>query len=559
MEIMAMHKLNVLHLHLVDDPGWRLQIDKYPELTEKGGFRGKGAQRYGGYYTKDEIRDMVKYAADLHIEIVPEIELPAHCQSALAAYPSLGCNDKQFDMPTKCYISPEILCAGKESTYTFLEDVMTEVAELFPGKFVHVGGDEAKYDRWKKCQHCKKRMQQEGIDSFQQLQGYMTRRIEKFLMKKGKRLIGWDEILDCGLAPNATVMTWHRPQTAVQAAKSGNNVVMALTGHAYFDAPESNLPGEPPAATWLTPISLRKAYQWEPAPVVLNDREKKFILGAHGCLWSDRFMHDPILQDIGILNENRSYKYVEYLSLPRMAALAEVVWTKQDQRSWEDFTARQSIQYNRYTAAGYHYRVPLPIVEKKPKSDGTFLVTITSPVKDGTLYYTIDGTYPDVYSEIYTKPIIVNDLDKFSAVTSVNRRHYSLAFKFPQDTAKKFAGSGVELGKWQSGNISAGTYKPLELDATGKINKNGMYELTFMYTHGLQRLDIEKVEVIVNGKVVAADEHYGTTGVRHQNNVYMLKITDFETGANYTVRARIMGDTGNDSNGQVFLLLKDEN
>jgi hexosaminidase len=475
----------------------------------------------------------------------------------LAAYPSLGCNDKQFDMPTKCYISPEILCAGKESTYTFLEDVMTEVAELFSGKFIHVGGDEAKYDRWKECQHCKKRMQQEGIDSFQQLQGYMTRRIEKFLMKKGKRLIGWDEILDCGLAPNATVMTWHRPQTAVQAAKSGNNVVMALTGHAYFDTPESDLPGEPPAATWLTPISLRNAYQWEPAPVVLNDREKKFILGAHGCLWSDRFMHDPILQDIAVLNENRSYKYLEYLSLPRMAALAEVVWTKQDQRSWEDFTARQSIQYNRYTAAGYHYRVPLPIVEKKPKSDGTFLVTMTSPVKDGTLHYTIDGTYPDVYSEIYTKPIIVNDLDKFSAVTSVGRRHYSLAFKFPKDMTKKFAGLGVELGKWQSGDISAGTYKPFDLDATGKINKNGMYELTFMYTHGSQRLDIEKVEVIVNGKVVAADEHHGTTGAQHQNNVYMLKITDFETGANYTVRARIMGDTGNDSNGQVFLLLKD--
>lgn len=433
MELMAMHKLNVLHLHLVDDPGWRVQIDKYPELTEKGGFRGKDADRYGGYYTKDEIRDMVKYATELHIEIIPEIELPAHCQSALVAYPWLGCNDKQFEMPTKCYISPEILCAGKESTYTFIEDVLSEVVELFPGKFIHIGGDEVKCDRWKGCDNCNKKLKSLGLKQHSELQVHMTHRIEKFLMSKKRRLLGWDEILNNGLAPNSTVMTWHRPETAVQAARKGNNVVMALTGHAYFDTPESKLAGEPPAATWLAPISLRKAYEWEPAPTVLNEREKKFILGAHGCVWTDRFMHNPILQDLGTMDENRSFKYVEYLSLPRMAAMAEVVWTKQNNRRWEDFIGRQSVQYNRYTAAGYNYRVPLPIVEKTVNDDQTYTLTMSSPVRGGVIHYTTDGSYPTVYSKAYTKPIVINNLGKFSAVTEVSRRHFSLAFKFPTE------------------------------------------------------------------------------------------------------------------------------
>ena len=553
MEMMAMHKLNTLHLHLVDDPGWRVEIAKYPKLTEIGGFRGEGENKYGGYYTKADIAEIVKHANRLHIEIVPEIELPAHCQSALAAYPWLGCTGKQFEVPTTCYISREIMCAGKESSYKFLEDVMTEVVEMFPGRFIHVGGDEAKFDRWKECEHCKKKMSEEGLKEFKHLQGYMTRRIEKFLMAKGRRLIGWDEILDGGLAPNATVMTWHRPQTAVEAAKAGNNVVMALTGHAYFDTPESKLPGEPPAATWLPPISLRKAYEWEPAPKTLKADEKKYILGAHGCMWTDRFMHNPILQDMPVMDENRSFNYVDYLSLPRMAALAEVTWTPEQIRSWDDFSNRQATQYNRYSANGYHFRVPQPVVEQPAKTAGGYKISMSSPVKDAHLRYTTDGSYPTVYSPLYTKPIIVDDPQKFSAITVVNKRHSSLAFKLPKDNSEKFAKYGVKIGEWKSGKVSAGVYKPVEFDATGKINKNGKYEITFVFTGGVQRLDIEKVEVVVNGKVVASDVHYGTTGGQNKDNTYKLNITNYETGANYTIRANVMGDTGNDSNGLVLL------
>jgi len=437
LDIMATHKLNVLHLHLVDDPGWRVQINKYPKLTEVGGFRGKGVNRYGGYYTHDDIREFVDYATKLHINIVPEIELPAHIQSALAAYPWLGCTDKPLETPTECYISKELLCAGKESTYQFLEDVMTEVVELFPFKYVHIGGDEAKYDRWKACEHCNKKFKAEGMKEFRELQGYMTRRIERFLLAKGRSMIGWDEITHMGLSPNAAVMTWHRPETAVAAAKAGNNVVMALTGHAYFDTPESKLPGEPPAATWLPPISLKKAYDWEPAPATLEGEARKHILGAHGCMWTDRFMHNPILQDLPALNEARSYEYVEYLSLPRMAALAEVTWTPQKQRAWEGFEQRMTQQYNRYSQGGYNYRVPLPRVDAPVQTPKGYRITALSPVNNARICYTTDGTYPSAYDTVYEKPILVKDPADFRAITVVNQRHVSLAFAFPQDETKK--------------------------------------------------------------------------------------------------------------------------
>jgi hexosaminidase len=553
LEIMAMHKLNVLHLHLVDDPGWRVEIDKYPKLTEIGGFRGKGVDRYGGYYTKEDMREIVEYGLKLHINIVPEIELPAHIQSALAAYPWLGCTDKQLEMPTKCYISREILCAGKESSYQFLEDVMTEVVELFPFQYIHIGGDEAKYDRWKECEHCKKKFQQEGMKDFHELQGYMTRRIEKFLRSKNRSIIGWDEITNMGLSSDAAVMTWHRPTTAAQAAKAGNSAVMALTGHAYFDTPESKLPGEPPAATWLAPISLRKAYDWEPMPTGLEGQARKNILGAQGCMWTDRFMHNPILQDLPVLNEERSYEYVEYLSLPRMAALAEVVWTPQEDRSWDDFERRMKVQYNRYSRNGYNFRVPQPIVDKPVKTEDGYKITMRSPVNQAGICYTTDGTYPSIYSRVYTKPVIVGNPQDFRAMTVVDKRHVSLAFALPEDKSKKYAKYGSVIGRWESGKISAGTYKPVEFDATGKIDKNGVYEVTFIYTGGDQRLDIEKVEVILHGKVVADDIHYGTTGGSNKDNIYRFEIKDFETGAGYTIRAHIRGDTGNDSNGLVLM------
>ena len=373
------------------------------------------------------------YAKKLHIEIVPEIELPAHIQSALVAYPWLGCTGKALEVPTTQYISKEILCAGRESTYEFLEDVMAEVVELFPFKYIHIGGDEAKYDRWKACEHCQKKFKAEGMTELHELQGTMTRRIEKYLSSKDRCMIGWDEITSMGLSPDAAVMTWHRPETAVKAAQAGNKVVMALTGHAYFDTPESKLPGEPPAATWLPPIPLQKAYQWDPTPAALEGDARKNILGAHGCMWTDRFMHNPILQDMPALDEQRSYRYVEYLSLPRMAALAEVTWTPQSQRGWDDFEQRMKQQYNRYSRMGYHFRAPVPRVAQPIKTDRGYRITAECLVDNARICYTTDGTYPNPTSRVYTEPVLVKDPGTFQAITVVDSRHVSLAFSFPQE------------------------------------------------------------------------------------------------------------------------------
>ena len=275
------------------------------------------------------------------------------------------------------------------------------------------------------------------MTDFYQLQGSMVQRIEKFLLAKDRCVIGWDEITNMGLSPHAAVMTWHRPETAVKAAQAGNKVVMALTGHAYFDTPESKLPGEPPAATWLPPISLEKAYDWEPAPSALTGQAGENILGAHGCMWTDRFMHNPILQDLPVLNEKRSYDYVEYLSLPRMAALAEVVWTAQKQRSWDEFSQRMKQQYRRYSLADYNYRVPLPQVSEPVKAGDGYLITVHCPVNTAKICYTTDGTHPNAYDKVYTGPVLVQDPQDFQAVTVVNPRHVSLSFAFAKEEDKK--------------------------------------------------------------------------------------------------------------------------
>jgi hexosaminidase len=257
------------------------------------------------------------------------------------------------------------------------------------------------------------------------------------LSSKDRCMIGWDEITSMGLSPDAAVMTWHRPETAVAAAQAGNKVVMALTGHAYFDTPESKLPGEPPAATWLPPITLKKAYEWEPAPAAIEGQARKNILGAHGCMWTDRFMHNPILQDMSALNEGRSYDYVEYLSLPRMAALAEVTWTPQAKRGWDSFEQRMKLQYNRYSHSGYNFRVPLPKVDKPVKADQGYKITAECLVDNARICYTTDGTYPSSYSRVYEKPILIEDPQQFQAITVVDKRHVSLAFSFPKDKPKK--------------------------------------------------------------------------------------------------------------------------
>lgn len=555
LDMMALHKLNVLHFHLIDDCGWRIEIKKYPKLTEVGAWRGKGDQRHGGFYSQDDIREIVAYARARNITVVPEIEIPAHTLSALVAYPHLGCFGKKFTMPTRHSISPELYCAGKETTWKFLQDVFTEITDLFPATFVHIGGDEAKYTRWNKCPDCQACMKKEGLKNGHQLQGWMTTRVETMLRAKGKRIIGWDEILHCGVSNKAGIMTWHKPSTAVDGAKRGNPVVMSLVRHTYFDTPESKLPGEPPAATWTPPVSLSKAYNWHPVPKGLSTSAAKNILGPNGCLWNDRFLHNAnVLADKPGKGTVASEAYMDYLSLPRMAALAEVGWTSQDQRSFDNFNMRMRKLYNHYEHLGYNYRIPVPDVSVKRNVDKSYTLTASSPINGGIIRYTEDGSTPTKTSKTLKGSLKIANISGLRAATfNPNGDRHSLLFQHI-DQSNKYAQHGTLIGKWKSGQIGNGKAKEVIFDATGHINSNGLYTVTFLYTGGRQRLDIDGIEVVRNDTVpVGKDIHHGFTGGSRKNNTYKIKVSNYETGASFKIKAMIYGDEGDDSNGVVLI------
>lgn len=351
---LALHKINVLHLHLVDDQGWRIEIKKYPKLTEIGSLRVDREDRdwddrpkqtpgeeatYGGYYTQDDIREMVAYAQSRFITIVPEIEMPAHISSALAAYPRYSCTGGLFSvLPGGLWPNPDIYCAGKDSTFSFLEDVLSEVIELFPSKYIHVGGDEAVKTEWEKCPDCKKRMKEEGLKDTNELQSYFFRRIEKFLRSKDRILLGWDEILDGGLPSGATVMSWHGMQGGFDALKQGHDVIMAPGDPCCFDHYQGPAEQEPLAAGGYNPLS--KVYAFNPMPAGLSPAEARHVLGGQANLWTEYIPNS---------------KHAEYMIFPRIAALSEVLWCPRKYQSWESFIHRIQLFLKRYDQKGVNY------------------------------------------------------------------------------------------------------------------------------------------------------------------------------------------------------------
>lgn len=558
LDMMAMHKLNVFHWHLIDDCGWRIEIKKYPKLTEIGAKRGEGRFFHEGYYTQEDIKEIVQYAAERNIEVVPEIEIPAHTQAALAAYPYLGCFNTKLGVPDRHSISPEIYCAGKETTYDFLEDVLDEVAELFPAKFVHIGGDEARYARWAKCPDCQAMKTKHNLKNESQLQGHMTKRIEKYLLTKDKQIIGWDEILHCGVSNKSGIMTWHRLATAGAGAKAGNPVVMALTGHAYFDTAESRLPGEPPTAGWLAPISLQRAYQWHPVPHGLTDEAAKNILGVNACLWTDMFLHSrDVLHDVPGEGTTRSEDYVDYLSLPRFSSLAEVGWTPQSRRNYADFEKRMKCQYLRYDKAGYNYRMPTPKINaKRDLVSKQLTVEVTEPLICGAVVrYTTDGETPSQSSPILDKKLTLGKEVIFKAATFLPTKQ-SLTYSFIDDV-NKFAKFGDVIGKWEAGKVAAKTPREETFNATGIIDADGEYDITFVYGSGASGLAIEGVEIFRNDSdLVGKKIHEGFAGGRNKNNVYRVKVEGYQTGATFKIKAKICGDISVDSAGIVCIKKK---
>jgi hexosaminidase len=353
-DLLARYKLNVFHWHLTDDQGWRLEIRKYPRLTEVGAWRretvvGKqfdpfigDGRPYGGYYTQDEVRAVVAYAAERHVTVIPEIELPGHSLAALAAYPELACTEGPFEVGMRWGVFDDVFCPG-ERTFAFLEDVLTEVLELFPSPYIHIGGDEVPKRRWRESALAQEVIRREGLRDEAELQSWFIRRIESFLRSHGRRLIGWDEILEGGLAPDATVMSWRGVAGGIEAARQGHDVVMTPGSHLYFDHYQGPSETEPLAIGGYTPLS--RVYAFEPIPPDLTEAEARHVLGAQANVWTE-YITTPA--------------HVEYMALPRMLALAEVVWSPRDARDWADFAGRLPAQLVRLDALGVQYRIPEP-------------------------------------------------------------------------------------------------------------------------------------------------------------------------------------------------------
>lgn len=350
-DMLALNKMNTFHWHLTEDQGWRIEIKKYPKLTEVGGFRketllGHGGKKplvydgkpYGGFYTQEEVKDIVAYAKSKFVTIIPEIEMPGHALAALAAYPELSCTGGPFEVYTRWGVVPDVYCAGKEETFNFLQDVLTEVIELFPGKYLHIGGDECPKTRWEKCPLCQKRIKEEGLKDENELQSYFISRIEKFLISKDRKLIGWDEILEGGLASEATVMSWRGTDGGIEAAKQKHNVIMTPSKFVYLDYYQCEPADQPLAIGGYLP--LEAVYSYDPVPAELTKDEQKYILGIQGNVWTEY---------IGTTD------YLEYMVYPRMLAIAETAWSPVLKKDFENFLSRFEIIKKRYDILGINY------------------------------------------------------------------------------------------------------------------------------------------------------------------------------------------------------------
>lgn len=397
---MAQLKMNTFHWHLTEDQGWRIEIKRYPKLTQIGGYRketmkgrqfnptvGDG-QPYGGFYTQEQIKEVIAYAAQRHIMVVPEIELPGHSQAALAAYPELACTSGPFEVATTWGVFEDIYCPS-EATFAFLENVLTEVMDLFPAPYVHIGGDEAPKTRWKASAVAQEVMRREGLKNEEELQSYFIRRVEKFINSKGKRLIGWDEILEGGLAPNATVMSWRGEEGGIAAAKQGHDVIMSPTSWCYFDAGQG--PKEQELWQLGGNITLDKVYSYDPLPRELNSEQQRLVRGVQANIWTEYL---PTSEKI------------EYMVFPRLLAMAEVAWTAQAQRDFAQFEQRLAAHYPRLSRQGVAYRIPRPqgLDEGKSKG-GLFTLTLHAPVKGSQLFVSVDGSAPNASKAVYKKPL----------------------------------------------------------------------------------------------------------------------------------------------------------
>lgn len=401
-DLMAMYKYNNFHWHLTDDQGWRLEIKKYPLLTELGSKRmsspiGRNESSdnipYGGYYTQDEAREIVEYARQRYINVIPEIEMPGHSLGALSAYPGLSCTGGPFEVWTQWGVADDILCAGNEDVFHFLEDVLTEVMNIFPSKYIHIGGDEAPKTRWEACPRCQKRMVDESLKDAHELQSYFIHRMEKFLNQNGRQIIGWDEILEGGLAPGATVMSWRGMEGGIEAAKMGHDVIMTPGSPCYLNHYQGPAADEPLAIGGYNPI--KSVYLFEPVPSALSPEESKHILGAQANLWTE-YIAEP--------------DHAEYMVYPRALALAEVNWSPKANRSWDGFSARLSKHFDRLSAREVNFSKSAFKVSVQMMYDsvaGRMKVSLSSDFPGSTIWYKVLINGENIGWTKYKNPFIL--------------------------------------------------------------------------------------------------------------------------------------------------------
>jgi len=397
-DMLAMHKLNTFHWHLTEDQGWRIEIKKYPELQRIASCRKEtlighyndapqrfDGKKYCGFYTQREIKDIVEYARKRFITIIPEIEMPGHSLAALSAYPELGCTGGPYEAATKWGVFEDVFCAGNEKTFAFLDDVIAEVCDLFPGTYIHIGGDECPNTRWEACEKCKKRMKDEGLKDAHELQSYFIRRMEKTLALHNRKIIGWDEILEGGLAPTATVMSWRGTEGGIAAANAGHDAIMTPGSHCYFDHYQSDPGTEPVAIGGLT--TLERAYSYEPIPEGLSAVAAKHIIGAQGNVWTEYMPKS---------------EQVEYMAFPRACAMAEVVWSSKEKRSWTDFSRRIQPHFSRLDASGLKFARSFYDVTAS-FSESKVSLKANDPALE--IRYTTDGKPPSPNAPKYGAPI----------------------------------------------------------------------------------------------------------------------------------------------------------
>jgi hexosaminidase len=448
LDIMASYKMNTFHWHLTDGAGWRLEIKKYPKLTEQAAWRiddwGKpwswtavelNADRnkatYGGFYTQEQAKEIVAYAEARNITVVPEIEMPGHSEAAMAAFPELSCHPSVHFGTTGNFQASKVesnYCAGNDAAFTFLQDVLTEVMAIFPSKYIHVGGDEVAKDSWKTCPKCQARMKAEDLKNENELQSYFIRRIEKFLTAKNRKLIGWDEILEGGLAPDATVMSWRGEAGGIEAAKMKHNVVMSPGSPCYFDHYQGDPETEPAAFGGFN--TLKKVYHYEPIPAEMTAEDAKYVLGAQANLWTEMI---------------RKREGLEYMILPRLLALSEAVWSPRTQRNWVGFNQRLQPHLVGFEHKGLHYsKGNFKVDIKSVAENGRISISMETENDKGVIHYTTDGTNPTVSSPIFDKPFEANRSMTIKAALALNNQIMTTKPAEQSFTFNKATGKSVQ-------------------------------------------------------------------------------------------------------------------